>query len=327
MPHTHIFKTLLAVFLLLAFNMNRHFTPDSMAQETTSPEAAPQKRKIAETVLFLIKRSDEKNTGAGFVIEPIALKFGSQFVVPPDKILDPADKWLEEEFVERYYGTKGEHRTHRLLFGGGEIGTVTTTGKRLLRAGHDCIALGTDVRVNTKIKFAAHEMALATNSPTLGQGKSLRRAATNAERNAVLRSAREYLKGRGVAPNRLREIAPFSIAAVDLDGDGKWELIASFNVAEDASNELSWHHYLFFVLEPRGAGYQRYMLDASRTTPDLYGSAYRFVDILDLNADGVADIFAEADTTEGLKQIVYQKTKNKWRVIYDRAINCISVEN
>lgn len=322
MPHTRIVKTFFAVVLLLGCNMNRHFAPDSMAQETTSPEAAPQKRKIAETVLFLIKRSDEKNTGAGFVIEPIALKFGSQFVVPPDKILNPADKWLEEEFVERYYGTKGEHRTHRLLFGGGEIGTVTTIGNRLLRASPDCIALGTDVRVKAKIKLAANEMALATNSPTLGQGKSLRRAATTKERDAVTRHAREFLKAHGVKPNALKRIAPTSLAAVDLNDDDKWELIAGFDVAEDAKIEFSYHHYLFFVLEPGGQDYRLHLLHYSRITPDMQGSDYRFIDILDLDGDGVAEIFAEAATTEGRGHIIYQKTKNKWRVIYDRAINC-----
>ncbi len=323
MPHMHIFKTFLALALLLALSMNSHFTPDSMAQESKSPEAAPQKRKIAETVLFLIKRSDEKNTGAGFVTEPIALKFRSQFVMPPDKNLDPADESLEEEFIKRYYGTKGDQRTHRLLFGGGEIGTVTTKGSRLLRAAQDCIALGTDVRVNTKINFAANEMALATNSPTLGQGKSLRRAATSQERVAVTRSAREFLKARGVKPNALSRIAPTSLAAADLNDDGKWELIAGFDVAEDTKNDLNWHHYLFFVLEPRGLDYQRYMLNYSRITPDMQGSDYRFADILDLDGDGVAEIFAEAKTTEGRGHIIYQKTKNKWRVIYDRAINCI----
>jgi hypothetical protein len=204
---------------------------------------------------------------------------------------------------------------YRLLFGGGEGGSLTVTGKT--RTQDDCSGeWGYEpvVVAQTAVRLGGQVRALATNSPSLGQRASARRAPTASERASALALVQSIFRQKGV-PALLRNIETTNLTATDLDGDGKFELIGSFSLKRaDAVPYI-----LFLVAKPGGLAFE----------PELilyYGEGstsggVHYIDQIDLDGDGIAELIVENNYEyqgEANRVQIYKKQGGRWVVIYER---------
>ena len=84
----------------------------------------------------------------------------------------------QKSFAQQYFAAGN---TYRLIFGGGEAGTVTVK-----KWSEGCNNIHAEVTTATSARLGGRVMALATNSETLGKRPSTRRVPTETERAAAL---------------------------------------------------------------------------------------------------------------------------------------------
>lgn len=212
----------------------------------------------------------------------------------------PVDSQLAP-FIATYYRPG---QTYRLLFGGGEVGTVT-----IIECDSSSYA---SVKLQTYIINTDKVYALATNSDSLGRKQSSRRACTESERKAALELAKEIYRQNSVPVRLLQNISVTDLTATDLNGDSNYELIGSFKMVSDNT------HVLFLIIERQydsyKAGliwYRHYWADDSPNTHEQV-----FIDQLDLDADGIDEVITENSYYEGHNYTIYKKQYGQWREIY-----------
>ncbi len=274
--------TLLFLSLLLAASTLTHSAPTHQT---------PQKRTVAGTVIFAVNKSAD-----GATLDPIVILNNGQYIDPL-----PDDETFVNEVGAKYLSSG---QKHRVIFGGAEAGTVTV-GNR-----HE-FGLTTGASIESSIKLSEDVMALATTSGTLGAKQSSRRAPTPQERAAMLKLMREGYKQKGVAAARVAKVQVINITAIDLDADGKAELIGSFFIKDQNYNTWS----LFLIAEARNDGYQP-SLTWYKKSAEGDVEVRRFIDMLDLEGDGVAEVFVTSSYYESTDFSIYKKVNGAWRSVY-----------
>jgi hypothetical protein len=240
-------------------------------------------------------------------IEPVALIVGGRFVQPPvadgSESADAARS--EKRFIADYFRPG---RSYRLLFGGGEAGKVTV--KQYLEPG--CVGLVASATAETQVKLGGEVLALATDSDALGRGKGTRRAPTAQERAAALSLARTLFRGRRVPASALEKIKTNNLTAIDLDADGRAELVGSYFIEMQPGFP---QHTAFLIAEPRGAAYKA-ALSWYHLGTEEDSAVRRLVDAVDLDGDGVLEVVAGGSYYESNDYLVYKRARTLWRVVY-----------
>src|SRR6185436_20559473 len=136
-----------------------------------------------------------------------ALFNGRQFVAP----FSEEQKNAQKTFAERYFANG---RKYRLIFGGGEAGSVTVT-----KWSEGCNSIHSEITTATSARIGGQVRALATNNDALGQRPPARRAPTEAERDAVMALVKSIYKQRRTPANLLGSLKVTNLTATDLDGD------------------------------------------------------------------------------------------------------------
>ena len=241
--------------------------------------------------------------------EPAQGNMDAVVLVENGKLRQPYSEYNEaaqRKFASEYFAAG---KKYRLTFGGGEVGTATVKG---FDTGCNNIHAKATVAANGKLP--AHLSALATNSDSLGRKPSSRRAPTDAERAAVNLLVTQIYRSRGATRAWLRTVVTTNLTATDLDGDGKFELIGSYT----AESKTKARRDLFVILEPVGAtlkpalvNFQSYQLP-----PEGFDSAIDFVDQLDLDGDGSAEVFVQQHGFDAYSYSIYRKTAGRWRKVY-----------
>ena len=269
-----------------------------------------------QTVLFTVYAPQPPMS---FMI-PIAIIENGQFKQP---IAGDSDEAEMTSFSSTYY-PKG--RKYRVLFGGGEAGSLTIKESNKDK---ECSRSGAEVMLKTQAKLNRNVMALATNSNSLGGTQSTRRPPTPAERAALMPLVKAAYKQKGVPVALLPSLMTVNLTALDLDNDGKSELIGSFVVKKQKGGEA--RYALFLFAEPQGTSYRTTVLQYEQLTDqDLMSGAEitavengvyleRLVDALDLDADGASEVITERDGFEGDTYHIYKKQDGKWNKIYEFA--------
>lgn len=229
--------------------------------------------------------------------------------VEGDKLVKPYDEDKDTEwipFANEYFKTE---RKYRLTFGGGDAGTLI-----IKKWDTGCNNLHAKAEVTTSVKLTGRVRGLATNSESLGHKSAARRAPTSAERATVMQLVKGVYRGKRTPQSLLPRITTTNLTATDLDGDGKYELIGSFFIA--TTNKF--RRDLFLIAEPQGAGYKAALVDyqAYQLPPEEFDSAIDFVDQLDLDGDGVAEVFAIQGGFDAYGYSIYRKQKGRWRNVY-----------
>jgi hypothetical protein len=254
-----------------------------------------------EAVVFAVKKYDATQ------MEPVVIIRRGVFVKPPVDESDVTGGDIEAQskrFISDYFRAG---RKYRLLFGGGEGGTVEV--QKYLEPG--CVGMVAEVTAQTQARLGGEVRALATDSAALGRPQGSRRAPTDAERASALELARSALASNGVGAALVRKMETLNLTAGDLDRDEKADLIGSFRVVgPDYTN-----YALFMIFEPAGdklkAALTWYHKGAEADAADR-----RLVDHLDLDGDGVAEVIAEGHYYESNDYIIYKKQRGQWRSVY-----------
>jgi hypothetical protein len=225
------------------------------------------------------------------------------------KLKQPYPEYAEaaqRKFASQYFATG---QKYRITFGGGEVGSATIKGFDM-----GCNNIHATALVEANGKIPAHLSALATNSESLGRKPSSRRAPTDAERAAVNLLVTQIYRSRGTTPALLRTVVTTNLTATDLDGDGKFELIGSYT----SESKTKARKDLLLIAEPAGASFKATLVNfqAYKLPAEGFDSAVDFVDQLDLDGDGVAEVFVQQHGFDAYGYAVYKKTNGRWRQIY-----------
>ncbi|HKQ99295.1 MAG TPA: hypothetical protein VJT09_01405 [Pyrinomonadaceae bacterium] len=249
---------------------------------------------------------------------PFVIIENGQFKQP---IAGDSDEAEMTSFSNSYY-PKG--RKYRVLFGGAEAGSLTV---KKSNKDEECSRSGADVTLRSTARLNRNVMALATNSDSLGAGKSTRRSPTAAERAALMPLVQVTYKEKGVPAALLHSLMTVNLTALDLDNDGKSELIGSFVVKKQKGGPA--RYALFLFAEPQGKSYRTTVLQYEQfTDSDLMSGAdidaiengvylERLIDGLDLDGDGTSEVITERDGFEGDSYFIYKKQAGKWNKIYE----------
>lgn len=157
--------------------------------------------------------------------------------------------------------------------------------------------------------------ALATNSASLGKRASARRAPTDAERAGVMTLMKSIYSQHRTPASLIAAIKVTNLTATDLDGDGNYEFIGSFTSA--AKNKFE--RDLFLIARPQGAGMRADFakFQAYQPPPEEFLHGIDFVDQLDIDGDGMGEVFAVQAGFDAYQYVIFKKVGGRWRQVYD----------
>ena len=212
----------------------------------------------------------------------------------------------QRKFAGEYFATG---KNYRVTFGGGEVGRATIKG---FDKGCNNIHATANVKDNGKVP--AHLSALAQSSDLYLKNPGSRRAPTDAERAAVNLLVTQIYRSRGATPAVLRSVVTTNLTATDLDGDGKLEMIGSYT----AESKTKARKDLLLIAEPAGTTFKPALVkfQSYKLPSEGFDSAIDFVDQLDLDGDGVAEVFVRQHGFDAYGYSIYKRSRGIWRQVY-----------
>lgn len=267
--------------------------PHSQVPQTNNRGAAQDE----ETAIFsVIKYGNEPA-----YFEPIVLMRGKKYTAPP---VDGPES-LTKKFTDTFFRPG---RRYRVVFGGGDAGTLSVVKE--VEPG--CIGLTAEVQLQTSARIGGQVQALAVSSDDIGRGESFRRAPTEDERAAALAIARRIYAQRGVRAALVKKMNTLNLTAIDLERDGKAELIGTFQMRD--AKYISYD--LFVIFEATSAGNYKAGLSWYNKGDEENYESRRLVDAVDLDGDHVAEVIAESSYYESNDYKIYKRHGVNWRPIY-----------
>lgn len=265
--------------------------------EAGAGASAGQTRNKPVVIFAIAGEPDEYHMDAVVILE------GQRLLAP----FSDEQKDKQKKFAEKYFATS---RTYRLTFGGGEAGSVT-----LKKWSEGCNTVHAEVTLSSSARLGGNVRALATNSDSLGKRPGARRAPTDAERAAVMTLVNSIYRQNRTPANLISAIKVTNLTATDLDGDGKYEFIGSFTSA--ARNKFE--RDLFLIAKPQGAGMRADLakFQAYQPPPETFLHSIDFIDHLDLDGNGVGEVFAVQGGFDGYAYLIFKKVGGRWRQVYD----------
>lgn len=277
----------------------------SFAASTSFAQRRNSTAKTAAKPIVFAVLNDGKS------LEPIAL-IDKGALVPASDGGDESAKILN--FTKTYYKPNA---VYKLVFGGVEAGSVTVKGSNPKA---ECAPnMAQAVYAAPKAKLKGMVMALATNA-AVKKGTGVRRLPTPSERVEIESLVRaEFVKNK-VAANAAKNLKYHNLTALDVDADGKPEMVGSFWV-ETAATERA---LLFFIAEQDAKGKYKMGFSEFRTVKQeevmsedikaLDEGVYHelLLDAMEYDGDTTAEIFTYIQGFEGSSFTVYSRRDGKW---------------
>jgi hypothetical protein len=271
----------------------------------------PKTTSKQKTIIFAVLTDGER-------IEPIA-------EIDKGKLIETMNGGGEEKsllsFSQKYYKPK---TTYNLIFGGAKNGMVTVQSSN---PRSDCGKNAATVTTNSsRAKLKGLVMGLATNDSAVKTSSGIRRLPTPAERAEIESLVRAEFVKQGVSANAAKDQKYHNLTALDVDNDGKAEMVGSF-WAENSANE---RNLLFFIAEKDKSG--KYVFGYSeyeKVTPenvmsgelkdlDEHGIGHELLlDTYEFNGDGTAEIFTLGKAFEGYNYYAYSRQNGKWAKVFE----------
>src|SRR2546423_7820475 len=237
-------------------------------------------------------------------MDAVAIHEGKQLRSPYSDEQKNKQKSFGDEFFKT--GT-----VYRLIFGGGDAGTATVS-----KWSEGCNTVHAQATVSTSARLGGKVMALATNSETLGKHAISRRPPTDAERAATLALMKSIYQQHRTPASLMPSIKVTNLTATDLNGDGKYEMIGSFTLA--AKNKFERDLFLIATPQGRGLPLDFVKFQAYQPPPEGFLSSIDFIDQLDVDGDGLGEVFATAGGFDGYALLVFKKVGGRWRQVHDQ---------
>lgn len=292
-------RTAFSIFALLAFALALSGLSRSVSIAAQKTSATKKTQPAGGgTVIFAVEKYEARVT-----VEPVVVYSRGTYGKPP---IDGADKAVNA-FVNNYFK---EGKQYRLISGGGDAGTVTV--KKYLEPG--CTGLVAEASAQTRVRLGGEVRALATSSTSIGIGTTSRRPPTDIERSRALELARGAYSSNGVGAAYTNRMEVINLTATDLDGDGQFELIGSFNI-EKVKGQTGDAYTLFMIFEPKGETLKPALTWFHQGGEGEYEDR-RLVDQLDIDGDGVAEVVAAGHYYESNDYIIYKKRQGHWREVF-----------
>lgn len=237
-------------------------------------------------------------------VDAVAILEGKRLLSP----YNDEQKDKQKAFGDEYF-KKGT--VYRLIFGGGDAGTATVN-----KWTEGCNNIHAQATVSTSARLGGKVMALATNSEALGKHSVSRRPPTDAERAAVMTLMKSIYQRNRTPSTLMPAIKVTNLTATDLNGDGKYEMIGSFTLA--AKNKFE--RDLFLIATPQGTAMRADFVkfQAYQPPPEGFLSSIDFIDQLDVDGDGLGEVFATAGGFDGYALLVFKKVGGRWRQVHDQ---------
>ena len=222
-------------------------------------------------------------------------------------------------FVNGYYKPNAKYD---LIFGGKSSGTVTV---KSFDTKSDCGKnLATATTESTRTKLKGYVMGLATNAKTQLTATGVRRMPTYAERTEIESLVRGEFVKKGVSANAIKSLKSYNLTALDVDNDGKAELVGSYWVESSAKER----NELFFIAENDDSNKYKFgYSDYAKITPDDVMSGNLkdldelggelLLDALEYDGDKTAEIFTINRAFEGNNFNVYSRKDGKWTKVFE----------
>src|SRR5436190_20101968 len=200
---------------------------------------------------------------------------------------------------------------YRLIFGGGDAGSATVS-----KWSEGCNNIHAQATVSTSARLGGKVMALATNSETLGKRAISRRPPTDAERTAAHTLMKSIYQQHRTPAGLMSGIKVTNLTATDLNGDGQYELVGSFTLA--AKNKFE--RDLFLIATPQGTNMRAEFVkfQAYKPPPEGFLSSIDFIDQLDIDGDGVGEVFATMGAFDGYALVAFKQVGGRWRQVHDQ---------
>ena len=287
----HLFFGVAAALLLLSLA--------TISNQARLIAQKPQPKKLS-TLVAVVSRPDADDAQAN--LDAVVLVENGKLRQPYPEYNEAAQR----KFGSEYFATG---KKYRVTFGGGEVGSVTVKGFDM-----GCNNIHATATVEDNGKIPAHLSALATNSDSLARKPRSRRAPTDVERQAVMKLVTQIYRSRGTTSALLRTLKTTNLTATDLNGDGELELIGSFVIETKSKARKD----LLLIAEPAGAAFKPALVkfQAYKLPPEGFDSAIDFVDQLDLDGDGIAEVFVQQHGFDAYGYSIYKKSRGTWRQVY-----------
>lgn len=272
-------------------------------------ESAAQHRPPAtqkkETVIFVVSGEDGgAGGGRTYGMDALVIIRDGKYLTPMDEYNDKS----ERSFADKFY-QKGQK--YRLLFGGGDVGKVTVDSWQ-----EGCNTIHASVQAETSANIRGRIYGLATNSETLGNKPSRRRALTSAERASVMTLVNDIYRQNKTPAALMRQLKVNNLTATDLDGDGQFEVIGDF-VIQGGNDINGARRDLFLIASAQGktykaelASFQSYKMDSG------FGHGVGFLDQLDIDGDGIGEVVTIDEGFDAYGYSIYKKQNGRWRSIH-----------
>ncbi len=253
---------------------------------------------LKPTMVFAV--STESGDGS---MDAVVAVDGKQLRVP----FTDEQKDRQKKIADEYFAAG---RKYRLIFGGGDAGSVTVK-----KWSEGCNSVHAEVALSPGPRLGGQVRALATNSDSLGKRASARRAPTDAERTAVMTLVKSIYRQRGTPVALIASLKVTNLTATDLDGDGKYEMIGSFTSA--ARNKFERDLFLIAHQQDTAMRADLVKFQAYQPPPETFLHSIDFVDQLDLDGNGVGEVFAVQGGFDGYGYVIFKRVGGRWRQVYD----------
>ena len=229
------------------------------------------------------------------------------------------DESQTKAFVAGYYKPK---TNYNLIFGSGVAGTVAVKSSN---ANSECAKNQAEIAAQSpKAKLKGFVMALATNEKTTKRAAGVRRLPTPTERAEIERLVRAEFVKQGVSASAAKNLKYYNLTALDVDDDGKPEMVGSFWIESSAAER----NMLFFIADADAGGKYKFgYSEYEKVTPDDIMSGELkdldemggelLLDALEYNGDKNAEIFTIARAFEGNNFHVYSRRNGKWTRVFE----------
>jgi hypothetical protein len=260
---------------------------------------APQRTVPTRTLVAVVSLDDSSEA----TLDPVVIVENGKFR-PPFAEYDEA---AQKRFAAEYFS---QGKKYRVTFGGGDAGVVTIKEPQL-----GCNSLHASARAEVTANIRGRVMGLATNSDSIGRRAPARRAPTDAERSALMNLVNEIYQARGTSPALLKRITTTNLTATDLNQDGKFELIGSFELEVTRAKA---RRDLLLIAEPQEKSFKSALVhfQAYKLPAEGFDSAVDFVDQVDLDGDGFAEVFVLEHGFDAYGYAIYKKQNGRWRKVY-----------